>query len=258
MAEIILTTQQLSIAFGGLQALSDLNLTITAGSLTAIIGPNGAGKTTAFNLLTGIYQPSSGSIELCGQSLIGKKPYQIAALGLARTFQNIRLFKSLSVLDNVLVATHHLGRRSMLESLFNLGRAPREQAKALANAHLALEWVGLQTRAHDLAIALPYGLQRRLELARALATGAKLLLLDEPAAGMNDGEKLELMQLIQRLRDQQGLAILLIEHDMRLVMGISEWITVLDHGKVIASGPPQEVRSNPRVIDAYLGRGDDE
>lgn len=258
MAETLLSTQNLGIAFGGLQALSNLNLNVSAGSLTAMIGPNGAGKTTAFNLLTGIYQPSAGSITLAGTSLQGKKPQQIAALGLARTFQNIRLFKSLSVLDNVLVATHHRGRRSMLESILRLGRAPADETAALALAEKALDMVGLGARRFDLATSLPYGQQRRLELARALATGAKLLLLDEPAAGMNDAEKVELMHLIRHLRDQLGVAILLIEHDMRLVMGISEWVTVLDHGVVIAAGTPAQVRENPRVIDAYLGKGDDE
>ena len=233
--------------------MQDFTIHIDAGELIGLIGPNGAGKTTAFNLLTGVYRPSMGEIRFDGQSLVGKKPYQITAAGIARTFQNIRLFGDLSVLENVKIACNLHARYTLLESVLRVGRYGREEEAIEAQALQLLQLFHLDVKCDELARNLPYGEQRRLEIARALATKPRLLLLDEPAAGMNPQETAELTQLIRRLRDEFSLAILLIEHDMGLVMQLCERIYVLDYGKILAHGVPDEIRHNPDVIKAYLG-----
>lgn len=241
------------VVLGGLKAVSNFDIEINEGELIGLIGPNGAGKTTVFNLLTGVYQPTTGTIDFAGKSLVGLKPYQITSRGIARTFQNIRLFSELTVLDNVKIAYDSHAKYSLVESVFRLGRYFKEEDEITKKSLELLKIFKLEDKAYEVAKNLPYGAQRRLEIARALATKPKLLLLDEPAAGMNPQETQELMEMIRWIRKEFGLSILLIEHDMSLVMGICERIYVLEHGCIIASGTPEEIQKNPEVIKAYLG-----
>jgi len=256
-ASPLLNVADIAISFGGLKALQSFSLALPPCSLYGLIGPNGAGKTTAFNLLTGVYCPDRGAITLDGKRLHGLKPHQITASGIARTFQNIRLFGELSVLDNVQLACQLNCRPNLAATLLRTsGSIARERYIRERSLDL-LDVFDLRARADEPAQSLPYGHQRKVEIIRALATGPKVLLLDEPAAGMNSGEKRQLAQTIRRIRDEFQLAILLIEHDMELVMEICERITVLDHGVTIAVGTPAEIQCNPRVIEAYLGVEDD-
>ena len=249
----LLETKDLGIQFGGLRALDDVYLTVDEREIIGLIGPNGAGKTTVFNLLTGVYTPTKGAIRFCGKSIIGKKPYQINRLGIARTFQNIRLFKHMSVLDNIKVAMNQNMHYTVIESMFRLPRYWKEDARVTEKAKELLRIFDMEDTADQMAANLPYGQQRKLEILRAIASKPKVLLLDEPAAGMNPTETRELMETIRQIRDMFGVGILLIEHDMALVMGVCERIYVLDYGTLIASGTPEEIRSDERVIKAYLG-----
>ncbi|MGE5588075.1 MAG: ABC transporter ATP-binding protein [Clostridia bacterium] len=254
---VVLTLDHVTIKFGGLVAVNDFSLDMRKGELVGLIGPNGAGKTTVFNIVTGQYTPTKGRVTFEGRDITGWRPDLIAAAGIARTFQNVRLFTGLTVLDNVLVSQHLRVKSSFLSAACQLPSYVKEDQETRARGMELLERVGLADLAKEQAGGLPYGQQRRLEIARALATNPRLLLLDEPAAGMNPEETTQLMKFICRIRDEFGLTILLIEHDMRLVMGICERIRVIDYGVSIAEGTPQQIQSDPRVIAAYLGEEED-
>jgi len=251
---ILLETQNLGVKFGGLLALDNLTLALPAGGLYGLIGPNGAGKTTVFNLLTGFLNPSQGAMVFDGRDLRGLPPHVRTRLGMARTFQNIRLFEDLSVMDNVLVGLHCRRRTGWWDGMLRLPGYRREERQQRGRAWALLEEVGLEDAAGERSGQLPYGYQRRLEIARALATQPRLLLLDEPAAGLNPQETLELMDFLQEIQARHGLTLLIIEHNLRLVMNLCEHLTVLDHGLTIASGPPAAVQHHPQVIKAYLGK----
>ena len=254
---MLLQAKAVTHYFGGLCAVSNFNLDLEPYELVGIIGPNGAGKTTVFNLITGVYKASQGSIKIDGVELVGKTPNQITSLGIARTFQNIRLFRDLSVLDNVRIANYSQTKYNPIEALFHLGRYDAEEKRMAEHAMDLLAVFKLQDYADEASKNLPYGLQRRLEIARALATNPKILLLDEPAAGMNPNEIGQLMDFIGWIRKEFDLTIILIEHQMRLVMGICERLKVLDFGATLAEGLPKEIQNNPKVMEAYLGEGGD-
>ncbi len=250
----LLETTGVTKRFGGLTAVMKMDFKIEKGEILSIIGPNGAGKTTFFNTLTGIYRPEEGQIIFNGHNLIGLRPDQIAALGIARTFQNIRLFGNMTVIENILVGMHTRLKQNPVQVLLRAKAFEKEEQEAEAHAAQLMEYVGLKNVGNELARNLPYGGQRRVEIARALAANPTLLLLDEPTAGMNPQETAEAIKLFRRIRDEKGITILLIEHDMRVVMSISERITVMDYGEKIAEGSPEQIRTNQRVIEAYLGR----
>ena len=249
----MLELQNVSVVFGGLQAVVDLSLSVSEGELNGLIGPNGAGKTTVFNAITGVYPPAEGVMTLNGERLNGLQTHVICRKGIARTFQNLRLFKNLSALDNVKIALDRNYKYSLADAFFRTPRCKRIEREIAERAHFFLGLTGLGEHAATMAKNLAYGLQKRLEIARAMATNPKILLLDEPAAGLNDRETQELMAKIRELRDEYKLGILVIEHDMKFVMGICERITVLEYGKTIAVGPPSEIQNNRCVIEAYLG-----
>ena len=249
----LLRANDLTIKFGGLTAVSNFSLNLSDHDLVGLIGPNGAGKTTIFNMLTGVYSPTSGTIEFNGEFIQGIKPYEITKKRIARTFQNIRLFKALTVLDNVKISFNYKVKYNLFHSIFRLPKFIKEEAEIEKRALEILKVFNLHGKSSELSSNLPYGEQRRLEIARALAAEPKLLLLDEPAAGMNPQETHELMELINWIRNEFKIAILLIEHDMKLVMGVCERIIVVDYGKIIAEGTPDEIKNNSKVIEAYLG-----
>ncbi|WP_240771088.1 ABC transporter ATP-binding protein [Nocardioides sp. GY 10113] len=249
---MVLDVRHLTLKFGGLTALDDVSFQIQEGEILGLIGPNGAGKTTCFNAVTGVYKPTSGDIVFEGESVVGLKKHKITQKGIARTFQNIRLFPTMTALENVLVGTDAQHRTGMLSALFRLPRHRQEEERGHRRAMELLRFMGIVDKADELASNLSYGDQRRLEIARAMATEPKLICLDEPAAGFNPAEKVQLMELIRKVRDQ-GYTVLLIEHDMKLVMGVTDRIVVLEFGRKIAEGRPSEIRDNPAVIAAYLG-----
>jgi branched-chain amino acid transport system ATP-binding protein len=241
--------------FGGLMAVNKMDFNLEKGEIVSIIGPNGAGKTTFFNTITGIYKPEEGQILFNGKSLIGLRPDQIAERGISRTFQNIRLFSNMSVIENILVGMHPHLKQSAIDSLLRLPSFKKEELASEKKAEELMEYVGVKGVGNELAKNLPYGAQRRVEIARALAADPLLLLLDEPTAGMNPLETEDAIKLFRRIRDEKGITVLLIEHDMRVVMNISERISVMDYGEKLAEGTPAEIRANPRVVEAYLGKG---
>lgn len=251
----MLDVNDLSIEFGGIKAVSDFNMHIDNKEVVGLIGPNGAGKTTVFNMLTGVYPPTSGTICYLGDNIQGLKPYNITKKKIARTFQNIRLFSNLTVLDNVKISFNHRINYSLLDSILRTPKFRKKEKEINEKSLELLKIFGLESKCYDLAKNLPYGEQRKLEITRALATGPSLLLLDEPAAGMNPQETIELMKLINFVKTKFSISVLLIEHDMKLVMGICEKIIVLDYGKKIAEGTPEEIKNNKKVIEAYLGEG---
>ncbi|MGC8720676.1 MAG: ABC transporter ATP-binding protein [Thermodesulforhabdaceae bacterium] len=254
---ILLAVQRITKSFGGLVAVNNVSFEVESGSIVGLIGPNGAGKTTVFNVITGIYRPDKGEVIFGGESITLKKSYEIVKLGIARTFQTIRLFSQLSVLENVLAGFHCRTKSWIFSAMFRLPGAQREERQKIEESLRLLEFVGIEQYYNLPAGSLSYGNQRLLEIARALATSPKLLILDEPAGGMNEKETAELIQLIRKIRDR-GITVLLIEHDMNVVMDVCEKVVVLEYGSKIAEGTPEEIRRNPRVIEAYLGTGENE